>query len=135
MTLTTCRPRYATLWDDFFNDFYAPIENREISPRTKVTDNGKSIRLEVELPGVKKDDIKVEVENGVLTIAASKKHEKKEEGKDIYFNEISYGEYKRSFRLSDEVEHGKVNAKFEDGTLSLELAKKEKAKPKLIDVK
>ena len=135
MTLTTYRPRFATLWDEFFNDSDYQVENRDISPRTKVTDDGKAIRLEMELPGVKKDDIKVEVENSVLSVAASKKSEKKEEGRDLYFNEISYGEYKRSFRLSDEVEHGKVDAKYEDGILILELAKKEKTKPKLIDVK
>ena len=135
MTLTTYKRNYPTLWDEFFNDFRAPVEHRDISPRARVTDNGTNITLELELPGVKKGDIKVEVENGVLTIAASRKAEKKEEGKDIYFNELSYGEYKRSFRLSDEVEHGKVDAKYEDGVLRLELAKKEKAKPKLIDVK
>ena len=84
---------------------------------------------------MKKDDIKVEVENGVLSISASRNAEKKEESKDIYFNELSYGEYKRSFRLSDEVEHGNINATYEDGILNLELAKKEKAKPKQISVK
>jgi HSP20 family protein len=135
MTLTTYRRNYPTLWDEFFNDFWAPIEHRDISPRAKVTDNGNNISLELELPGVQKGDIKVEVENSVLSIAASRKAEKKEEGNSIYFNELSYGEYKRSFRLSDEVEHGKINAKYEDGVLRLELAKKEKAKPKLIDIK
>ena len=135
MTFTTYKHRLPTLWDGFFNDFYEPVKNTEISPRAKVTDNGKSISVNLELPGVKKEDIKVEVENGVLTISASKKTETKEEAKNIYFNEISYGEYRRSFKLSDEVEPGNVDAKLEDGILKLELAKKEKAKPKQIDVK
>ena len=134
MTLTTYRNSYPTLWDEFFNDFWAPAESK-ISPRAKVVDNGKNLTLELELPGVKKGDIKVEVENGVLNISGSKKAEKKEESKNVYIDELSYGEYKRSFRLSDEVEHDNIKAAFEDGILKLELAKKEKAKPKLIDIK
>ena len=135
MTLTTYRPRLTTLWDEFFNDNWTAIENREISPRTRVSEDEKSIILEMELPGVKKGDIKVEVENSVLSVSASRKAEEDKESPNTYFNEISFGEYKRSFRLSDEVEHGNINASYEDGVLKLELAKKEKAKPKQIAVK
>ena len=135
MTLTTYRHNYPTLWDEFFGDYPVKNENRQISPRAKVTDDGKILSIHLELPGVSKENIKVEVENAVLNITASKKAEKKEDAKDVYFNEITYGEYKRSFKLSDEVEQGNVGAKFENGVLRLELKKKEKAQPKLIDVK
>lgn len=123
------------MWDKFFNDFQTPMEHRELTPRSKVSDNGNSIALELELPGVKKENIKVEVENSVLSITASRKAEVKEEGKDVFFNEISYGEYKRNFRLSEDVDHLNINAAYENGILKLELAKKEKAKPQQITVK
>ena len=135
MTLTTYKRRYPTLWDEFLNNGWASIEEREISPRARVEDNEKSIALDLELPGVKKEDIKVEVENGVLTISALKKSEKKENDKNTYFNEISYGEFKRSFRLSDEVESENIKAAYENGVLHLELAKKEKALPRKIEIK
>ena len=134
MTLTTCKRNPATLWDGFFNDFYT-FDNRELSPRAKVTDKEKSISVDLELPGVKKEDIKVEVHDGVLTISAEKQGEKKEESKNVYFNEISYGAYKRSFRLSSDVLPDKVEAAYENGILKLELTKKEKALPKQITIK
>ena len=134
MTLTTYTRKPATLWDNFFNDFYTE-ENHDLSPRAKVTDNEKSISVNLELPGVKKEDIKVEVHDGVLTISAEKHSEKKEDSKNVYFNEISYGAYKRSFRLSNDVLTAKVNAVYEDGILKLELEKKEKALPKQIEIK
>ncbi len=136
MTLTTYRPANPTLWnafDDFFH--WAPEENAAISPRTRVSEDEKGYNVRMELPGVKKEDLKVEVENGVLTVSALKQYEKKDEGKGVYLNEITYGEYKRSFRISDEVETDKVDAHYLDGVLNLSLTKKEKAKPKQIDIK
>mgnify|MGYP003574871053 CR=1 FL=1 len=135
MTLTTYRHSAPTIWDEFFNDFYHTSKDRELTPRAKVTDDSKTLAIKLELPGVNKEDIKVEVENSVLSIVASKKAEKKEEAKNVYFDEITTGEYKRSFKLSDEVEHENVNARYENGILTLELKKKEKAKPRQINVK
>ena len=134
MTLTTFKRNPTTVWDSFFNDFYTE-DNRDLSPRAKVTDNEKSISVNLELPGVNKEDIKVEVHDGVLTISADKNNEKKEESKNVYFNEISYGAYKRSFRLSSDVLTDKVEAAYENGILKLELEKKEKALPKQIEIK
>ena len=123
-----------TLWDNFFNDFHAPLASKDVSPNARALDEGNAVTIELELPGVKKEDINVSVENAVLTVTASKNFEKKEETK-TYFNEISYGEYKRSFRLSDEIESEPVEASFEDGVLKLELKKKEKALPRRIAIK
>ena len=135
MKLTTCRPKAASFWDEFFEEFNTPTVNSDISPRANVVDNGKTISVDLELPGVAKEDIKIELEGGVLRISAEKKSPKHEERNKTYFNEISYGSYKRSFRLSDEIEADKVEAKYENGVLKLELSKKEKALPKNIDVK
>ncbi|MFC1584304.1 Hsp20/alpha crystallin family protein [Fibrobacterota bacterium] len=136
MTLTTYR-NHPVLWHDLWDEFFAQpyIENREISPRVEITEGESNYNLRFELPGVDKKDLKVEVDNGVLTVSAKKEAKKEEKSKGRYLNEISYGEYKRSFRLNEEIEAENIKANFENGVLRLELAKKEKAKPKQITVK
>ncbi|MBP8154901.1 MAG: Hsp20/alpha crystallin family protein, partial [Nitrospira sp.] len=88
-----------------------------------------------ELPEVKKDDVKVTVEDGVLTIQGERKQEKEDKGTKYHRIERSYGRFVRSFTLPDSVDESKVKAEYVDGVLLLHLPKSEKAKPKQIDVK
>jgi HSP20 family protein len=83
---------------------------------------------------VKKEDVKVTVENGVLTITGERKFEK-EEDKKYHRIERSYGNFLRSFTLPDAADSSKVTAEFKDGVLKVHLPKSEKAKPKAVEVK
>ena len=84
---------------------------------------------------MKKEDVKVILEEGVLTIQGERKQEKAESGKKYHRVERSYGSFVRSFTLPDLVDEEKVKAEFKDGVLNLQLSKSEKAKPKAIEVK
>ncbi|MGB9601732.1 MAG: Hsp20/alpha crystallin family protein, partial [Limisphaerales bacterium] len=88
-----------------------------------------------ELPEVKKDDVKVTVENGVLTISGERKFEKEEKGVRYHRIERSYGYFARSFSLPEDADAEKVSAEFKDGVLKVHVAKSEKARPKQIEVK
>jgi HSP20 family protein len=103
-------------------------------PSVDVSETDGEYQIKAEIPDVKKEDVKVTVEDGVLTIQGERKHEKEEKGKKYHRVERSYGSFVRSFTLPDLVDEEKVKAEFKDGVLNLQLPKSEKAKPKAIEV-
>jgi len=107
----------------------------EWSPLVDITEDDKEYLIKTELPEVKKDDVKVTVENGVLTITGERKFEKEEKGRKYHRVERAYGNFVRSFTLPDDADANKVNAEFKDGVLKVHVAKSEAAKPKHIEVK
>ena len=104
-------------------------------PLADITEDDKEYVIKAELPDVKKEDVKVTVENGVLTIAGERKFEKEEKGKKYHRVERAFGSFVRSFTLPDDADANKVNAEFKDGVLKVHVAKSEAAKPKQIEVK
>jgi len=104
-------------------------------PTVDVAETDAEYLIKAELPEVKKEDVKVTVEDGVLTISGERRHEAEEKGKKYHRVERSYGSFVRSFALPDHVDDAKVKAEYKDGVLQLHLPKSEKAKPKAIDVK
>ena len=105
------------------------------APSVDVTEDNKEWLVKIDLPEVKKEDVKVAVESGVLTITGDRKFEKEEKGKKYHRIERSYGSFMRSFTLPDTAAGDKVNAEFKDGVLKVHLPKSPEAKPKSIDVK
>jgi HSP20 family protein len=103
-------------------------------PAVDVSETDGDYQIKAEIPDVKKEDVKVTVEDGVLTIQGERKQEKEEKGKKYHRVERSYGRFVRSFTLPDLVDEGKVKAEFKDGVLNLQLPKSEKVKPKAIEV-
>lgn len=93
--------------------------------KTDLTDNGNEYLLEAELPGYKKEDIKIKIEDDVLTISAEHKTESSDESKNHRYirRERTYGSFSRSFDVSN-VNTDAINAKYEDGILKLTLPKK-----------
>ena len=91
--------------------------------------------IKVELPGVNKEDVRVSVEGGVLSISGERKAEKEETNKKYHRIERTYGSFARSFTLPEGTASDKVSAEFKDGVLRVHLPKDEAAKPKSIDVK
>jgi HSP20 family protein len=104
-------------------------------PTVDISETDSAYLIKAELPEVKKEDVKVTVENGVLTLQGERRQEKEEKGKKYHRVERSYGSFARSFTLPESVDEGAVKAEYKDGMLSLHLPKTEKVKPKSIDVK
>jgi HSP20 family protein len=105
------------------------------TPTVDISETDGEYQIKAEIPDVKKEDVKVTLEDGVLTIQGERKQEKEEKGKKYHRIERSYGSFVRSFSLPDVIDEEKVKAEFKDGVLSLHLPKSEKAKPKAIEVK
>ena len=107
----------------------------EWMPVVDIAEDDKEYLITAELPEVKKEDVKVTVENGVLTITGERKFEKEETNKKWHRVERSYGSFARTFALPDDGDAAKVNAEFKDGMLKVRIAKSEAARPKQIEVK
>ena len=107
----------------------------EWMPVVDISEDDKEYVITAELPDVKKDDVRVTVENGVVTITGERKFEKEENNKKWHRVERSYGSFARSFALPEDGDATKVNAEFKDGMLKVHVAKNELARPKQIEVK
>ena len=107
----------------------------EWAPLVDIAEDEKEYLIKVELPEVQKDDVKVTLEGGTLTISGERKAEKEQKGRKFHRVERYYGRFERSFSIPDDAEAGDVKADFKDGVLRVRLAKSEKARPKQIEVK
>lgn len=105
------------------------------TPPVDISETDEAVHIAAELPEVKKNDVKVILENGVLTLQGERRLEPEQEDHKIHRVERSYGQFVRSFTLSDVIDDTKVKAEFKDGVLHLHLPKSEKAKPRTIEVK
>ena len=118
------------LFDDFFDrdedDTRRFTSGRTTSPLMDITKHDQAYRMEVELPGVKKSDIELTVDEGVLTITGEKKRRFKDTNDS--WTERSYGTFERRIALPKHVDSDKVEADFEDGVLLISLPLKEKSK-------
>ncbi len=111
------------------------LTTSEWSPLVDISEDDKEFVVKAELPAVRKEDVKVSVEDGVLTITGERKFEKEEKDKKFHRIERSYGSFMRSFTLPEAVKAEKVAADFKDGVLHVRLPKDENAKPKAIEIK
>ena len=133
--------RMASLFDrsPFRHGSLTPEEENitvpEWAPLVDIAEDEKEYLIKVELPEVQKDDVKVTVENGTLTISGQRKAEKEEKNRKFHRVERYYGRFERSFSIPDDAESDQVKAEFKDGVLRVHLAKSEKARPKQIEVK
>ncbi len=107
----------------------------EWAPVVDITEDEKSYVIKAELPELKKEDVRVTVDHGVLTIAGERKYEKEERNRKYHRIERSYGTFARRFALPENIDATKVNASYKDGLLTVTAAKSETAKPKQIEVK
>lgn len=107
----------------------------EWAPLVDIVEDEKEYLIKAELPEVHKDNVKVTVENGTLSISGERRGEKEEKGRRFHRVERFYGRFERSFAIPDDAEADNVKAEFKDGVLRVHLAKSEKARPKQIEVK
>jgi HSP20 family protein len=104
------------------------------TPSVDISETDTAYLIKGEIPGVKKEDVKVTIQDGMLTIQGERKMEKEEKNKKFHRVERSYGSFVRSFRVPDDADENKVKAEFKDGMINITLAKSAKAKTKAISV-
>jgi len=107
----------------------------EWAPLVDIVEDDSEYLIKAELPEVKKDEVKVTVQDDVLTITGERQCEKEEKEKKYHRVERAYGSFARSFTLPEDADGEKVAAEFKDGVLKVHLPKSEKARPKSIEVK
>lgn len=105
------------------------------TPAVDVAEHENQYVVKVELPGVTKDDVKITIQENVLTIRGEKKQETETKDSNFHRVERSYGSFQRSFSLPTHVKNEKIEASYKDGILTVTLPKAEEAKPKQIEVK
>jgi HSP20 family protein len=105
------------------------------SPAVDIQETEQEYLIKADLPEVKKEDVKVELLDGALTIEGERKLEKEEKGKRFHKVEREYGKFVRRFGVPNEVDAGKVQAEFKDGVLNVHLPKSAAAQPKAIEVR
>ncbi|MFB3778240.1 MAG: Hsp20/alpha crystallin family protein [Bryobacteraceae bacterium] len=105
------------------------------SPTVDISETDDEYLVKAEIPEVDRKDVKVTVQDGLLTIQGERKQEKEEKGKRFHRVERAYGTFLRTFDMPDGVDEEKLRAEFKDGMLLVHLPKTEKAKTKAIEVK
>ena len=105
------------------------------APLVDISEDDKEYVVKADLPEVKKDDVRVTVENGVLSISGERKIEKEEKSKKYHRVERAYGRFERTFTLPEGADGTKITAEFKEGVLKVHLPKAEVAKPKSVTVK
>ncbi|MCB9833764.1 MAG: Hsp20/alpha crystallin family protein [Planctomycetes bacterium] len=99
------------------------IERGDWCPSCDISETEKEYRIHAELPNVKKEDVHVTVENGILTIKGERREEKEEKDTKFHRRELSYGGFMRRFSLPEDCDEGKVDASFKNGMLNVAIAK------------
>lgn len=104
------------------------------SPKVDIFENKENLVIEAELPGMKREDVDVSIENNVLTLRGERKFEKKDEGDNYHRVERSYGSFTRSFTLPQTVTAEGAAADFKNGVLRVQLLKREETKARKIEI-
>jgi HSP20 family protein len=105
------------------------------SPQVDITEDDKEYLVKADLPEIKKEEVKVTVENGVLSISGERKSEKEEKTKKHHRIERSYGSFERTFTMPEDADSAKMKAEFKEGVLRVHMPKNPAAQPKKFDVK
>ena len=117
------------------NDQGDEYENAVWMPLTDVAEDKDNYYLKADLPGIKKEDVKISYSKGSLSISGERSQEKESKDKKFHRIERSYGKYYRSFNLPEQIKEDKIKAEFKDGQLNVTIPKAEEVKPKEIDIK
>lgn len=104
------------------------------SPSVDLSETEKGYEVMADLPGMKKDEIKISFTDNVLTLTGEKKEVQEEDGKSFHRVERTHGRFERSFRLPKDIKAEKIKASYNDGVLNIEIPKAEEVKPKEIEV-
>ncbi len=129
--------RMPSVFDDFFKPWnewfgnggsFLPSMN---TPAVNITEHKDEYRVSLAVPGLKKDDFKIDVDGNMLTISCEKEETTEEKEKKFTRKEYNYSSFSRSFTLPEEINREKIDAKYDDGVLKITLPRKEEAKKNL----
>jgi HSP20 family protein len=133
------RTRSASLlggWDSLFDQIFERLPEQDLSwtPRVDIREDEDKYYVMVDLPGMKKEDLQVTMNEGVLTIEGERKENETKEGEHVHRRERFCGRFARSMTFPTDVDKDKIKARFENGVLNLELNKHEQTKPRQISI-
>jgi HSP20 family protein len=126
--------RMPSVFDDFFKPWNEWFDNGNVWSRTinvpavNITEQKDNYQVSLAVPGMKKDDFKIDVDGNMLTISSEKEETKEEKDKKFTRKEYNYSSFSRSFTLPEEINKDNIEAKYEDGVLKIVLPRKEEAK-------
>lgn len=115
--------------DDFFEDFVPMPKMPKNEMKCDIYEKGGEVHIELDVPGFNKEDVKVDLDDGILTIAASKHEDKEEKEKNYYRKERTFGSFKRQFNVGN-VKENDIDAKFYNGVLKISFPKEEQKQSK-----
>jgi HSP20 family protein len=121
-------PFFNDVFDSLLNDSFIGDKLVARVPAVNIAENENEFHIELAVPGLKKEDFKINLDKNILTVSAEKKSENADETKKFSKREYSYNSFVRSFTLPDSVDHSKIEADYTDGILKLTVAKREEAK-------
>ncbi|WP_228851507.1 Hsp20/alpha crystallin family protein [Aegicerativicinus sediminis] len=128
-------PRFSSWFDNFFDNdlgtgFLSNFNTGMTLPAVNIKEDAEQFTLEIAVPGMKKSDFNVDVDNKILSISSETQSEKSEKEENYTRREFGYSSFKRTFTLPDSVNSDKIKAIYKEGILSVILPKKEEAKEK-----
>jgi HSP20 family protein len=136
------RDRFSRLIEEAFNDMLRPyggqgenVSSRSWTPAVDIRETAEALTLAMDLPGLRKEDVAITLENNVLTVAGERKLDTEQSNETYHRLERTYGAFTRSFTLAPTVSGDKVAADFKDGVLTITLPKVEESKPRRIDIR
>jgi len=125
---TSANPFFSDVFDSLINDSFLSDKLIARVPAVNIAETENEFHVELAVPGLKKEDFKINLDKNVLSVAAEKKAENVEEGKKFSKREYSYNSFIRSFTLPESADQSKIEADYTDGILKLTVAKREEAK-------
>ncbi len=125
--------RFSDIMDEFFNDAVNARRDSFV-PSIDVSETDNQFLITAELPGMKKEDINISLENSRLSISGERSFENEEKGKTFHRVETQYGSFNRSFQLPDNISEESISATYEDGLLNISIDKSEEKVKKQIEI-
>jgi HSP20 family protein len=133
------RDRFGRLFDEAFSEMLRPMAQSEAdrtwAPPVDIRETEEHLMLVLDLPGLRKEDVNITVENNVLTVSGERRFDADQKNETLHRLERAYGAFTRSFTLGPTVQTDKVEASFQDGVLHIRVPKVEASKPRRIDIK
>jgi HSP20 family protein len=142
--LADWRPLFGReLWSPFFGregrnpleELWGRTASGRVAPSVDISEDDSNYIVTAELPGTKREDVTIELEEDVLTIRGEKRSEREEKKEKRRFVERSYGTFSRSFTLPANADPERITASFENGVLTVQIAKRPETKPRVVDIK
>lgn len=125
---------FSDIMDEFFNE---AVANRSstFTPNINISETEEQFSIEVEIPGMKKEDININVENSTLTISGERKQKEEEDGRRFHRVETHFGSFNRTFQLPDHIDEDSIEASYNNGLLQINMGKREEKLKKQIAIK